>query len=218
MKILIDGGSRGWRRLTAVTAGVALAVVASAAAAGAQKPDSTRVAIPIPRTVTDTAHRADTARAADTTRGPRPEIQPPLSPGRSFAYSFLVPGYAQTVLGRPRASALFIAFEAVAVTMLRQAQFDLRQARNAGVDSVVVSWWDPATQQAAKVLRPSPYSTTLVRSRRAHVEDWVAAIIANHLFSGLDAYVAANLWDVPAELAVHPTATGANIGVNVRVP
>lgn len=214
----MKGRQRGWRRVTGGAATVAFALVAHAAVAGAQKPDSARAAIPIPRTVADTARRADTARAADTTRGPRAEIRPPLSPGRSFAYSFLVPGYAQTVLGRPRASALFIAFEAVAVTMLRQAQFDLRQARNAGLDSVVVSWWDPATQQAAKVLRPSPYSATLVRSRRAHVEDWVAAIIANHLFSGLDAYVAANLWDVPAELAVHPTATGANIGVNLRVP
>ncbi|HUX33365.1 MAG TPA: hypothetical protein VMV51_05785 [Gemmatimonadaceae bacterium] len=207
--------------MTGAAAGVAVALVVHAAVAGAQKSDTARVAIPIPRTVTDTGRAADTARtarAADTTRGPRAEVRPPLSPGRSFAYSFLVPGYAQTVLGRPRASALFIAFEAVAVTMLRQAQFDLRQARNAGTDSVVVSWWDPATQQAAKVLRPSPYSATLVRSRRAHVEDWVASIIANHLFSGLDAYVAANLWDVPAELAVHPTAAGANIGVNVRVP
>ncbi len=129
-----------------------------------------------------------------------------------------MPGSAQTALGRPRASALFIAFEAVAVTMLRQAQFDLRQARNAGADSVVVSWWDPASGQTSRIVRPSPYNTDLVRSRQAHVEDWIAAIVANHLFSGLDAYVAANLWDVPAELSVKSTASGANVGVSVRVP
>lgn len=184
-----------------------LLLILGGRAAHAQRADTTsRPAAPIPRTV------------SDTSKGPRPELRPPLSPGRSFAYSFLVPGSAQTALGRPRASALFIAFEAVAVTMLRQAQFDLRQARNAGADSVVVSWWDPASGQTARVVQPSPYSTDLIRSRRAHVEDWVAAIVANHLFSGLDAYVAANLWDVPAELSVRPTATGANVGVSVRVP
>jgi len=172
----------------------------------AQSADTARKPALIPRSVTDTS------------RGPRPELQPPLSPARSFAYSFLVPGYAQTVLGRPKASALFIAFEAVAVTMLRQAQFDLRQARNAGADSVIVSWWDPASERAARVVEPSPYTKGLIRSRRAHVEDWVAVLVANHLFSGLDAYVAANLWDVPAELSVRSTDTGANVGVSVRVP
>ncbi len=200
---------------------VAAALVAGAAAGGAQKPDTVRVQKPdtaragvvIPRTV------VDTTRPTDTTRGPHPEVAPPLSPGRAFAYSFLFPGYAQTVLGRPKAAALFLAFEALAVTMLHQAEFDLRQARNAGPDSTVLQWWNPATGQASPVIAASPYDSTLVRSRRAHVEDWVAAIIANHLFAGLDAYVAANLWDVPAELFVQPTpGGGANFGLHVRVP
>lgn len=190
----------------------ALAVLClGAAPSGAQKADTTQRAPVIPRAVTDTARK-------DTLAGPRPELRPPLSPGRSFAYSFLVPGYAQTVLGRPKASALFIALEAMCVTMLRQAQFDLRQARNAGTDSVVVSWWDPATGQAAPVRQASPYDKNLIRSRQAHVEDWVAVLVANHLFSGLDAYVAANLWDVPAELAVRPGLNGTtNVGVALRV-
>ncbi|MGA9836723.1 MAG: hypothetical protein WBQ26_05360 [Gemmatimonadaceae bacterium] len=194
--------------------GVAVAmVVAGAATAGGQKPDTARAPIVIPRTVLDTNH------STDTTRGPQPELPPPLSPGRSFAYSFLFPGYAQTVLGRPKAAALFLAFEALAVTMLHQAQFDLRQARNAGADSTVETWWDPATGQTGPVFARSPYDSTLVRSRRAHVEDWVAAIIANHLFAGIDAYVAANLWDVPAELTVQAVpGGGANLGVRVRVP
>ena len=191
------------RLLAAALCGLA----AAGAPLGAQRPDTTaRKPVAIPRTVTDTI------------RGPQPERKPPLSPGRSFVYSFFVPGSAQTALGRPRASALFIAFEAVAVTMLRQAQFDLHQARNAGTDSVVVSWWDPAANQAGRVVRASPYTTDLIRSRRAHVEDWVAALVANHLFSGLDAYVAANLWDVPAELSVRTTNTGAAFGLSVRVP
>ncbi|MHB2034584.1 MAG: hypothetical protein ACYCVE_14605, partial [Gemmatimonadaceae bacterium] len=57
----------------------------------------------------------------------------------------------------------------------------------------------------------------LIRSRRAHVEDWIAVLVANHLFSGLDAYVSANLWDLPAELSVHPTSTGTNVGLTLHV-
>lgn len=194
---------------------LALAGALVAAPLGAQRPDSAARPPVVPRLVVDTGRPAHPA--ADTTHGPRPEIAPPLSGGRAFAYSFAIPGYAQSVLGRPRASALFIAFEALCVTMLRQAQFDLRQAQAAGADSVVVSWWNPVTNQAQRVRQPSPYTPGLIRSRRAHVEDWIAVLIANHLAAGLDAYVAANLWDVPAELKVQPTDRGTHIGISLRV-
>ncbi|MFI5244998.1 MAG: hypothetical protein ACHQQR_07215, partial [Gemmatimonadales bacterium] len=46
------------------------------------------------------------------------------------------------------------------------------------------------------------YTQDLVRARALHVEDWVAVILFNHLFSGADAYVAANLWDLPQHLGV----------------
>jgi hypothetical protein len=191
---------------------VAAALALSAPAARAQVTDTARAAVRIPRTV------VDTGRSSDTTRGPRPEIRPPLSPGRAFASSFVLPGYSQTVLGRPKAAALFIALEAMCVTMLRQAQFDLRQARDAGADSVVTSWWNPATGQVGRTVQPSPFNQTLIRSRRAHVEDWIAVLVANHLFAGLDAYVAANLWDVPAELSVKPMPAGAALRLDIRVP
>ncbi|HVZ77267.1 MAG TPA: hypothetical protein VG818_04730 [Gemmatimonadaceae bacterium] len=179
--------------------------------ARAQRADSTRKAVAPPApAVTSPAAQPDT-------NGPRPEIRPPLSPRQAFAVSFLLPGYAQSTLGRPRASALFIAFEAVAVTMLRQAQFDLHQARNAGADSVVVSWVDAGSGQVRQQFKASPYDATLLRSRRAHVEDWVAALVANHLFAGLDAYVAANLWDVPAELSVRATPNGAAVTASVPI-
>jgi len=193
-------------RVTLILSAALLAMAGTARRAGAQKADTLR---PPPA--------AAAKPAADTTQGPRRELMPPLSPARSFAYSFIVPGYAQTVLGRPRASALFIALEAMCVTMLRQAQFDLRQARNAGTDSIVVSRWDPATGQSGVVMQASPYNSQLIRSRRAHVEDWIAVLVANHLFSGLDAYVSANLWDLPAELSVHPTSTGTNVGLTLHV-
>jgi hypothetical protein len=51
------------------------------------------------------------------------------------------------------------------------------------------------------------------------VEDWIAFIIANHLFSGADAYVAAHLWDLPTQIEVKPApggAAGTNIGARIR--
>ena len=45
------------------------------------------------------------------------------------------------------------------------------------------------------------YATRL-RARRVHYEDWVAVIIFNHLFAGADAFVAAQLWDMPVRGSV----------------
>ena len=35
-------------------------------------------------------------------------------------------------------------------------------------------------------------------ARKTHVEDWEAALVFNHLISAADAFVAAQLWDLPA--------------------
>ena len=48
-----------------------------------------------------------------------------------------------------------------------------------------------------------------VKTRRAHVEDWIALLVANHLFAGADGFVAANLWDVKPKLAFRATPSGA---------
>jgi hypothetical protein len=194
-----------WRRVVHAACALALA----AAASGLRPHDASAQRA-------DTVKKAPPARSADTTKGARPELRPPISPRASFFLSFLVPGYAQSVLGRPRASALFIGAEAIGVSMLREAQYDLNHARAAGQDSVIASWWDPVSGTVQRVAQPSPYDANLLRSRHAHVEDWIAAIVANHLFAGLDAYVAANLWDLPAEMQVIPTSNGLVVAVSVH--
>jgi len=40
-------------------------------------------------------------------------------------------------------------------------------------------------------------------------------LIANHLFAGADAYVAANLWDVPTQLSVRSGPTGPMIVASI---
>jgi hypothetical protein len=127
----------------------------------------------------------------------------PLTPRRAFLYSFLVPGYSQSVLGRNKAATGFLLFEAISLAMIRESAADVREAQRLQNDTVVVSWVDAsgralATPDTAAIL----FGDREVRSRRAHVEDWIAVLVANHLFAGADAYVAAHLWDVKARVGL----------------
>ena len=54
----------------------------------------------------------------------------------------------------------------------------------------------------------SRYSAARVRARRTHYEDWIAVLIFNHLIAGADAYVAAQLWDLPARVGVRADPRG----------
>ena len=159
------------------------------------------------------SRRIRTVPSVDTV-GPRPELRPPLSPRRAFLYSLLVPGYAQSVLGRNRAGALEMAFEAVALTMVRISAADVREARRMRADSIPVSFVD-ATGASRIRFEPTIYTESLIRSRRAHLEDWIAVLVGNHLFSGADAFVAAHLWDLPAEVSASASRSTAVLAFKV---
>jgi hypothetical protein len=176
----------------------ALLLVVSASAAHGQRADSARVSPKAPR--------------VDTVVAPIPK--PPLSPRRAFLYSLVLPGYAQAVLGRPTAGALFVLSESIALAMLRESNAELRQARRLQTDSLVTLGRDPVTGTVVTVA--SPYSQELINLRRGHREDWVAFLIANHLFAGADAYVAAHLWDLPSQVSVRATGQGAVVSARLR--
>jgi hypothetical protein len=165
----------------------------------------------------DTSRRAaDTAAAAVVdTAGPRPELRPPISPRRAFLYSLLVPGYAQSILGRTRAGALEMAFETVAIVMIRQSAADVREARANVADSIPVTFVDPTGNPRITYQRTG-FPASLIRSRRAHLEDWIAVLIANHLFSAADGYVAALLWDLPSEIALRASPRSAELALRVH--
>jgi hypothetical protein len=160
------------------------------------------------------AQQPDTTRAVADTGGAKPEIKPPLSPRRAFAYSLLMPGYAQSILGRGRTGAVQVAFEAAAIIMIRQSAADVREARRMVADSIPVSFVD-ATGAPKTRFERTPFPTSLIRSRRSHLEDWIAVLIANHLFSAADGYVSALLWDLPAEIAVRATPRTAELALRV---
>ncbi len=182
----------------------------------AQQRDSARVGIAAPQP------RATQQVVTDTTR------KPPMSPRRAFLSSLLIPGYAQTVLGRDRAAMLFAVIEIGSLGMARKSALDLAEAKGLPRDSVVASYKiDPNTGIAIidpKTGLPVPdtyiasrYTDDRIKARRTHYEDWIAAIVFNHLFSGADAYVAANLWDFNANIGVVATPRSAGVYAALRL-
>ncbi len=165
------------------------------------------------------AQRADSARAgvvrtvADSNRAKLPK--PPLSPRRAFLYSLALPGYSQSVLGRPTAGALFVLTESIALVMLRESAADLREARRFRTDSLVVIGYDESGATPTPITQASAYTDRLVDVRRGHVEDWIAFLVANHLFAAADAYVAAHLWDLPTQISVESRRTGTVLAAKV---
>jgi hypothetical protein len=177
---------------------IAIALLAAPLGAGAQVPDSAR--------------RAPLAAAI-----PADLLRPPITPRRAFFYSFLAPGYSQTVLGRHKAAAAFLLVEAISLGMIRESAADLHEARRTANDTIIVSYVGP-TGAFEIVKAPPQFSDNEVHTRQAHVEDWIALLIANHLFAGADAFVAAHLWDLPARmgLRVLPRGGGAVVSAAIK--
>jgi len=98
--------------------------------------------------------------------------------------------------------------------MLRESSADLREARRFQTDSLVTIGFDPAS--GAPIPAVSGYTQRLVDVRRGHVEDWIAFIIANHLFAGADGYVAAHLWDLPTQISVERRPAGTVVAAKLR--
>ncbi|HTE43938.1 MAG TPA: hypothetical protein VK636_01740 [Gemmatimonadaceae bacterium] len=196
---LSKGAKRAKRALTRsiVELAAVAAALASPLVARAQKPDSTARAVPTPAPATSTD-----------------PFTPPITPRRAFAYSFLVPGYGQSVLGRHKAAVAFLLVEAVSLGMISESGADVHEARRGSSDSLIVSYVDDAGNPA--VIKSAPrFDDAYRHTRAAHVEDWIALLVANHLFSGADAFVSAHLWDVGPRLGLrmlpHGTAVVASM-------
>jgi hypothetical protein len=138
----------------------------------------------------------------------------------------LLPGYAQTVFGRSKAAMLFAAIEVGSIGMARKSAIDLQEAKMLRRDSVVATYKIDQTTGLAeldpKTGLPVPdtyiasrFTDDRVKARRTHYEDWIAALIFNHLFSGADAYVAANLWDFRTNIGVIARSRGGGGGAGI---
>jgi len=141
---------------------------------------------------------------------------PPISARRAFLSSFLLPGYGQTRLDRPRAAMLFSVVEVLSIGMAMKAEQDLHEAKGAPKDSVVSSYTlDGSGKQIPfDAYIKSRFNLDRVSARRVHYEDWIAALVFNHLIAGADAYVAANLWDFRANVGATASTSSVRVTAN----
>ena len=182
----------------------------------AQQRDTVRAGIAPPQRAQTTAARPDST--------PRP----PMSPRRAFLTSLALPGYAQNVFGRDKAAMIFTVIEIGSLGMARKAAQDLAEAKSLSRDSVVATYKiDPNTGLAAVDAKTglaipdtwvaSRFTPDRIKARRTHYEDWIAAIVFNHLFAGADAYVAANLWDFKANVGAVSSASSVTVYASLRL-
>ena len=145
-------------------------------------------------------------------------LKPPVTPRRAFLYSLAVPGAGQAALQRHFWGGVFFLAEGLSLAMVHRSAEDLRIARQFRADSVPKTYQVDAAGQPTLGTdgRPvvatwdvSRYSAARVRARRTHYEDWIAVVIFNHLIAGADAFVAAQLWDLPARVGVRSAPDGA---------
>ena len=170
------------------------------------------VALALPAALVAQVTDTSAARRAPSLLVPKPAGAPPITPRRAFLYSLAAPGSAQSILGRPTAGSIFVAAEAGALAMIAKSLDDLRAARAVASDSVVTGYRVPTggTLQVPIYDRTpgAKRAQSRIPARRAHVEDWITILIVNHFLAGADAYVAANLWDVPTDVSVSSSPTG----------
>jgi hypothetical protein len=146
----------------------------------------------------------------------RGRFTPPLTPKRAFLYSALLPGFGQSRLDRGTSGALFASIELAAIVMMRRSQTDLREARRYQIDTLPNQYLVSGDSVIKNGVFTNGFSRDLVRTRRLHVEDWIAVVAFNHLFAGADAFVSAQLWDVPVELSAYPRPSGAVFAATFR--
>jgi hypothetical protein len=220
--------TRSRHRAAALLLPLLLAV--PAAAASAQRADSARAGVS-----REAALRADSAERAGSPRTPSARaagatadtLAPPISPRRAFLYSFLLPGAGQARLDRLAAGGSFFLAEVAALVFVHRAAEDLRIARAFPRDSVPLRYQvDAVTGLVARAADGTPivaawsaprYDEGWVRTRRLHYEDWLAVLVFNHLFAGADAFVAAQLWDLPGKVALRQAPFGPLL-VSVTLP
>ncbi len=190
----------------------------------AQQVDSIRAGIARPvRTAPATSGTRESPTAA---AGAQDSLRPPISPRRAFLYSLMLPGAGQAKLDRGYAGGMFFLIEVASLALVHRSAEDLRIARASAGDSVPLRYQfnvvtglpvlDTNGNPTVAEWRVSPFDAAYVRTRRLHYEDWIAVLIFNHLFAGADAFVAAQLWDLPGKVAIRQTPFGPLVQASFR--
>ena len=213
-------------------------LLGSAKTVAAQQADSARAGVRTTSDSTPTGVVRGVAPSRRRAKAARDSLEAPVSPGKAFLLSLALPGLGQSRLDRPTAGAVYFVAEALSLAMLGKSAHDLRIAKEHLSDVTVNSYAvDPTTgkpqivdgKYVAKDTSRSRYADPVgagavggaqqqrsrVKARRLHYEDWIAMLIFNHLFSGADAFVSSQLWDLPAQVEMRALPRGAGIGLSI---
>jgi hypothetical protein len=123
---------------------------------------------------------------------PRDSITYPRAPVRPMGAlwrSFLIPGWGQAKLNRKLTGALFVAWEGVTLGMSIKVSHELSYLEQTG--------------------------SARVSSKRQEKQDWLVLLAFNHLFSAIEAYVSAHLWDFPGDLKLQAVPGGVTGGLSI---
>ncbi len=117
----------------------------------------------------------------------------PVSPMGGLWRSLLIPGWGQAKLNRKLTGALFVMWEGVTLGMSIKTSHELSYLRRTRSGSI--------------------------HSKEKERQDWLVLLGFNHLFSAIEAYVSAHLWDFPQDLEIRAAPMpGGGIGGSVQIP
>jgi len=144
---------------------------------------------------------ATTLSAQDTTIAVRAPRKVPVAvadsainrpkPMNYFFRSLAIPGWGQASLDRKLPGAIFLAFEGIAIGMAWKAHSELNYIELTG--------------------------SARYDSKKQEVQDWLFLIALNHVFSAMEAFVSANLYDFPGDLKMRTLPNG-RAGVGMSLP
>jgi hypothetical protein len=106
--------------------------------------------------------------------------------------SLLVPGWGQAKLDRKLTGGLFVAWEGVTLGMTLKASQELGYLRSVNSGRAAV--------------------------KKKELQDWLVLLVFNHVFSGLEAFISAHLYDFPEDLRLQVVPTPAGVGGRVAIP
>jgi hypothetical protein len=128
--------------------------------------------------------------------GPDAETATELSPRAALLRSMAVPGWGQAYAGSPGRGAIYFAMGSGAFWMTLKTQRQLSASREHD------RWLRETGQLQERQISP------LTRARAQQFEDWVTLALVTLAFSGIDAYVVAQLADVAEQVDIRPGPGG----------
>ena len=119
----------------------------------------------------------------------------PITPLPAFLMSLAVPGWAQARLDRKLTGAIFISIEGLALGMTVKTIRELKYLTRVSADSARIT------------------------GKKIQRQDWLVLLGFNHLFAGLEAFVATQLHDFPSDVKFQVSPLpGGGVAAGVSIP